>query len=145
MEGGGEIRRCNVKNNKQNQEISTSLLLSTITPQVVLKITQSSVILEVASKVEIVAWTEVPVSDSIDVIRVTDTCDVGLAPIGQFFPQGLMGGASSMVQWPMAVCFSLCCCVLWCGGCVVSAGMINATVMSCLCSLDQMYARVSLT
>jgi len=42
-----------------------------ISGQVVLEITGSCVTSEVASKVENVAWVEVLVADSIDVIRVT--------------------------------------------------------------------------
>jgi hypothetical protein len=71
------------KNNQQNQQNSTSLSLLTITAQVVLKITQSSVISEVAPKVERVAWAEVLVVDSINVFRVTNACDVDLAHINQ--------------------------------------------------------------
>ena len=40
--------------------------------------------MEVASKVESVAWAEVLVVDSNDVIRVTSACDVDLALIDQF-------------------------------------------------------------
>ena len=58
--------------------------LSTISAQVVLKITGSCVTSEVALKVESVTWAEVLVADSIDVIRVTGACDVDLAPVDQF-------------------------------------------------------------
>ena len=50
----------------------------------VLEITGSCVTSEVASKVMTVAWAEVLVADSIDVIRVTGACDVDLAPVDQF-------------------------------------------------------------
>ena len=133
MEGGGDIR-CSVKNNQQNQQNSTSLLLLTITAQVVLQIMRSSVILEVVSKVEIVAQAEVFVADSINVICVTNACDFLSAS------QGLIGGASAIVGWQMAVCCGFYCCVLWCGGCVVHAGKTNATVRSHICSLYQMCA-----
>ena len=58
-------------------------MLSTISAQVVLKITGSCVTSEVVSKVMTVARAEVLVADSIDVFRVTDVCDVDLAPIYQ--------------------------------------------------------------
>jgi len=51
--------------------IYTSLLLSTISAQVVLEITGSCVTSEVAPKVKSIAWAEVLVADSIDVICVT--------------------------------------------------------------------------
>ena len=58
--------------------------LSTISAQVVLEITGSCVTSEVASKVMNVAWAEVLVADSIDVICVTGACDVDLAPVDEF-------------------------------------------------------------
>ena len=64
--------------------IYTSSLLSTISAQVVLEITGSCVTSEVVSKVITVAWAEVLVADSIDVIRVTGACDVDLAPVDEF-------------------------------------------------------------
>ena len=54
-----------------------------ITAQVVHEIMRSSIISEVASTVERVTQAEVLVADSIDVFRVTDVCDVDLAPIYQ--------------------------------------------------------------
>jgi hypothetical protein len=64
--------------------IYTSLLLSTISAQVVLEIMGSCITSEVASKVMTVAWAEVLVADSIDVIHVTGACDVDLAPVDEF-------------------------------------------------------------
>ncbi len=55
-----------------------------ISAQVVLEITGSCVTLVIASKVENVAWAEVLVVDSIDVIHDTGACDVDLAPVDQF-------------------------------------------------------------
>ncbi len=64
--------------------IYTSSLLSTISTQVVLEIMGSCITLEVASKVMTVAWAEVLLADSINVIRVTGACDVDLAPVDEF-------------------------------------------------------------
>ena len=64
--------------------IYTSSLLSTISAQVVLEIMGSCITSVVASKVMTVAWAEVLVADSIDVIRVTGACDVDLAPVDEF-------------------------------------------------------------
>ena len=55
-----------------------------ISAQVVLEIMGSRVTLEVASKVMTVAWVEVLLADSINVIRVTGACDVDLAPVDEF-------------------------------------------------------------
>ena len=64
--------------------IYTSSLLSTISTQVVLEIMGSCITLEVASKVMTVAWVELLLADSINVIRVTGSCDVDLAPVDEF-------------------------------------------------------------
>jgi len=69
---------------------------------------QSNIISEVVSKVEIVAWAEVLVTDSIDAIRVTGVCGVDFALANQFLwlifiisSPGLDGGggALAMVWW----------------------------------------------
>jgi len=75
--------RCNVKNSSKINNIIPSYL-SMISAQVVLEITGSCVTLVIASKVENVAWAEVLVVDSIDVIHDTGACDVDLAPVDQF-------------------------------------------------------------
>jgi hypothetical protein len=64
--------------------IHTSSLLSTISAQVVLEIMGSCVTSKVASKVMTVAWAEVLVADSIDVILVTGVCDVDVASVDEF-------------------------------------------------------------
>ena len=64
--------------------IYTSSLLLTISTQVVLEIMGSCITSEVASKVMTVAWVEVLLADSINVIRVTGACDVDLAPVDEF-------------------------------------------------------------
>ena len=97
-------------------------------------------------------WGEVLVVDSIDVICVTDMCDVNLAPIFPFFYQLFIlfspgldgGGALAMVGWQMAMCvvvFVILCCgvvVAWC------TPACNASVTSYICSLYQMCAFTNL-